>query len=121
METVSETIDCRIPMPCESCPLRRDQESARNKISFSAGGRIFIEEIDEVGGINLVETNGHRTEAMRENIKQCEGPTSFMVTKSSLLGRLGLSLTEVNECGAYKYDPTSRRQVNDYFSQEDRR
>lgn len=115
METKAEAE--RIAIPCEGCPLRVGSEFVQRKISFSSGGKITYTENGECG-ISAVEASGVRAERVRDAIVACKGPQVDKVRANTAAGRLGFQFKDESSCPAFPYDPTSSRQVADYFEGE---
>lgn len=113
METIAKNL---IAIPCEDCPLGPDSDYERSKVHFSRGGTITYEPADSNGcGYSLRVADGPRAEQVRKSIIDCDSPQEYRVAKPGLLGKIGLSTEVARDCPAFRVDPTSRRQVTDYF------
>lgn len=106
----------RIAIPCEDCPLGPNSEDRLNKIRFSSGGTIIYEPVDGGDcGINLRVADGPNADRTRERIIDCSEPETYGVATPGLLGKLGLKKAQSADCPALRIDPTSRRQLTEYF------
>lgn len=111
-----ENISIAVTTPCEGCPLGPGKEADLNKVHFSNSGAITYEPVNGSGcGYSLRKADGPQAERVRDNIKACDGPEVYESRAPGLLGKLGLRKTQSADCPALRIDPTSRRQLTEYF------
>ncbi len=116
MEAKAETQ--RIAIPCEECPLRAGSGNQLRKISFSPSGIISYIPPSECG-VKAVTAEGLRADRVHDAIIACKEPAVDTVRAQTLAGRLGFQFEEQASCPAFdRVDPTSSRQVSDYFEGE---
>lgn len=106
----------KIAIPCVDCPHGPGADRGLSKIAFSKGGTITYEPAsDNECGYSIKVAAGPEAERVRENIINCDGADEHKVSAPGILGRWGLKTAVSRDCPALPIDPTSRRQLTEFF------
>lgn len=104
----------RITIPCEDCPLLVGSDFTERKVTFSPDGQVSYQSTEDDCGVSIKKATGERLEQIQDNILACNGPAKYKARRRGFLGKLGLTETR-RDCEALQVDPTSSRQLTEYF------